>query len=105
MNEHMRKALKVNEFATIEFRMASYELARAVDGMALTLDGTLTLGGVEKPITVAAQVKGADDGRLLVTGTHEVRMTEFGLKAPKLMLGTMRVDERIKVGFEIVLKD
>ena len=40
-----------------------------------------------------------------MTGTHEVRMTEFGLKPPKLMLGTMKVDEKIKVGFEIALKD
>ena len=32
-------------------------------------------------------------------------MTEFGLKPPTLMLGTMKVDERIKVGFDVVLKD
>lgn len=105
MNEHMRKALKVKEFPTIAFKVASYDLARATEGMDLTLTGTLTLGGVEKPITVAAQVKGSDDGRLLVTGTHDVRMTEFDLKPPKLMLGTMRVDEKIKVAFEIALKD
>jgi polyisoprenoid-binding protein YceI len=105
MNEHMRKALKAQEFPTIAFRVASYDLTRVAEGMNLTLAGTLTLGGVEKPITVAALVKGTDDGRLLVTGTHEVRMTEFDLKPPKLMLGTMRVDEKIKVGFEIALKD
>jgi hypothetical protein len=32
-------------------------------------------------------------------------MTEYGLKPPTLMLGTMRVDERIKVGFDVILKD
>jgi len=105
MNEHMRKALKAKEFPTIAFKVASYELARADEGVDVTLTGTLTLGGVEKPVTVAARVKGRDDGQLLVTGTHEVRMTEFDLKPPKLMLGTMRVDEKIKVGFEIALKD
>lgn len=105
MNEHMRKALKAAEFPTIAFRVASYELARGEEGVAVTLDGTLTLGGVQKPITVAAQVKGGEEGRLIVTGTHEVRMTEFDLKPPRLMLGTLKVDEKIKVGFEIALKD
>src|SRR6476646_7632748 len=37
--------------------------------------------------------------------TLELRMTEFGLKPPTLMLGTMKVDEKITVGFELVLKN
>jgi hypothetical protein len=32
-------------------------------------------------------------------------MTEFGLKPPTLMLGTMKVDEKITVGFDVVLKN
>jgi polyisoprenoid-binding protein YceI len=105
MNEHMRKALKAKNNPTITFRLTSYELAKTADAVAVTMQGTLTLGGTEKPVTIAAQGKAGEDGRLLVSGTHEVRMTEFGLKPPTLMLGTMKVDERIKVGFEIVLKD
>jgi hypothetical protein len=55
--------------------------------------------------TVNAEAKPGENGTLLVSGTRDVRMTEFGLKPPTLMLGTMKVDERIKVGFDIVLKD
>jgi hypothetical protein len=32
-------------------------------------------------------------------------MTEFGLKPPTLMLGTMKVDEKLTVGFDVVLKN
>jgi polyisoprenoid-binding protein YceI len=105
MNEHMRKALKAAQYPTIAFRVESYELAKAGDGVNVALTGALTLGGVTKPITVAAVAKPGAAGTLVVAGTQEVRMTEFGLKPPTLMLGTMKVDERIKVGFEIVLKD
>ena len=105
MNEHMRKALKVAQFPTVVFKVNGYELAKATDGVAVTLNGTLTLGGVEKPITVNALAKAGENGTLLVSGTQEVRMTEFGLKPPTLMLGTMKVDERIKVGFDVILKD
>lgn len=105
MNEHMRKALKASQNPTVVFRVDTYELARASEGVTVTLNGTLTLGGVEKPITVNAQAKPGENGTLLVSGTREVRMTEFGLKPPTLMLGTMKVDERIKVGFDVILKD
>jgi polyisoprenoid-binding protein YceI len=105
MNEHMRKALKSKEFPTIAFRASAYELARVADSVAVTLTGHLTLGGVEKPVTIKALAKPGPNGTLLVSGTREVRMTEFGLKPPTLMLGTMKVDERVTVGFEIVLKN
>ena len=52
-----------------------------------------------------AQAKPGDNGALVVSGTQELRMTEFGLQPPKLMLGTLKVDERIKVGFDVILKD
>jgi polyisoprenoid-binding protein YceI len=105
MNEHMRKALKVEKYPTILFRVTSYDLAKAANGVSVTLNGVLTLGGVEKPITIDATAKPGENGTLVVSGTQEVRMTEFGLKPPTLMLGTLKVDERVKVGFEVVLKD
>jgi polyisoprenoid-binding protein YceI len=105
MNEHMRKALKAKEFPTVVFRASSYDLARVSDTVNVTLNGSLTLGGVEKPIMVNAQAKPGADGALVISGTREVRMTEFSLKPPTLMLGTMKVDEKITVGFEIVLKN
>ena len=105
MNEHMRKAIKAKEFPTVVFRATSYDLARTSESVGVTLNGSLTLGGVEKPITVKAQAKPGADGTLVVSGTREVRMTEFGLKPPTLMLGTMKVDEKITVGFEVVLKN
>ena len=105
MNEHMRKALKASQNPTVTFKVTTYDLARANDVVDVTLNGTLTIGGVEKPVTINAQAKPGENGTLLVSGTREVRMTEFGLKPPTLMLGTMKVDERIKVGFDVVLKD
>jgi polyisoprenoid-binding protein YceI len=105
MNEHMRKAIKAKDFPTIVFKATSYDLTRAGENMAVTLNGSLTLGGVEKPITVAAQAKPGPNGTLIVSGTREVRMTEFGLKPPSLMLGTMKVDEKLTVGFDVVLKN
>jgi polyisoprenoid-binding protein YceI len=105
MNEHMLKALKAKTNPTIVFKLASYDLAKQAEVVRVTLNGTLAMGGVEKPISLTANATEGTSGTLHVVGTHELRMTEWGLKPPTLMLGTMKVDERIKVGFDLLLKD
>ena len=105
MNEHMLKALKAKANPNIVFTLASYDLVPQTEGLRITLNGQLTLGGVTKPVTIAAAAKPEADGTLRVVGTHEIRMTEFGLKPPTLMLGTMKVDEKVKVSFDLLLRD
>jgi polyisoprenoid-binding protein YceI len=105
MNEHMLKALKAKTNPTIVFKLASYDLAKQAEAVRVTLNGTLSMGGVEKPISLTANATEGNSGMLHVVGTHELRMTEWGLKPPTLMLGTMKVDERVKVGFDLLLKD
>ena len=104
MNEHMMKALKAKEHETIVFRLSSYDLAQVGEGTKVNLTGTLTLGGVQKTISMIANAKTADDGSLRVEGTHELRMKEYGLKPPTLMMGTMKVNELVKVRFDLLLK-
>lgn len=104
MNEHMLKALKANEHTEIAFALTSYELAPVGETMRATLTGSLTMGGVEKPITIDADVFTGEGGALKVTGAVDVNMKEFGLKPPSLMLGTMKVREVVNVKFELFIQ-
>ena len=104
MNDHMLKALKAKEHQTIEFRLASYDMSPAADAMQGQLTGTLSIGGVQKSVTISAKATEGTNGTLRVVGTHDVSMKEFGLKPPSLMMGTMKVDERVKVSFDLFLK-
>ncbi len=105
MNEHMLKAIKAEENPSIEFRLQSYELKHEGDGANAVLEGTLKLGGVDKPVTINAAAKSVAEGALQVTGTYELRMTDYGLKPPKLMMGAFKVDDPMKVNFELLLKE
>jgi polyisoprenoid-binding protein YceI len=105
MNDHMKKALKAKESPVIGFRVASYELAKGTAGATVTMAGELSLGGVTKPVTVVAKATEEANGQLRVAGTHDVKMTEFGLKPPSLMMGTMKVGDKVTVGFDLLLKD
>ena len=104
MNEHMLKALKAKDNPTIAFRIKTYQLAKAAGGVDGTAIGELTLGGVTKTITVAAHATPEAAGALRLTGAYTLKMTDFGLTPPSLMMGTMKVNENVKVNFDLRLK-
>jgi len=104
MNEHMLKALKAKDAPTIEFKLNAYDVAKGGQGVQGTMTGTLTLGGQTRPVTVEARGAAGPNGALHVTGAYQLNMTEYGLKAPSLMMGTMKVDPVVTVNFDLLLK-
>ena len=105
MNEHMLKALKADKNPTIAFELTTYELLPSAGRTQATLNGTLSLGGVTKAVKLDADLASETGGALRMTGAYDLRMTEWGLKAPSLMMGTMKVNELVKVNFDLLLKN
>jgi polyisoprenoid-binding protein YceI len=105
MNEHMRTALKADATPTIHFKLAAYEMARSAEGVEGTMHGTLSLGGAEHPIEVAAVATDAADGALRIAGSYELAMSDFDLKRPSLMFGRIKVGDKVRVRFDLVLKN
>ena len=104
MNDHMKKALKAKDNPTIGFKLDTYELVKGSDTTKATLHGTLTIGGTTKPIVLDAKLTAGLDGALRVAGVYEFSMKEYDLTPPSLMLGTLKVRERVKVGFDLTLR-
>lgn len=104
MNSHMFKALKADRNPTITFRLSSYELTKAGEGATVKMDGKLNLGGTERPVTLEAAARPGPNGGLEIVGSEEILLSDYGLKAPSLMMGTMKVGDQVKVGFDIFLK-
>ena len=105
MNEHMRTALKAEENPTIRFSLASYEIAKSGDAVKGTVRGTLALGGVQRPIDVAAVATDAGDGAMRIVGGYDVVLSEFDLKRPSLMFGRIKVGDKVQVKFDFVFKN
>lgn len=105
MNEHMFKALGLEKHPTITLRVTRYEVGEPTKGAAaVRMFGELTLAGVTRPVTVKATAKPGPDGTLRLEGRHALRMTEWGVKPPSLMLGTMKVHEAVHIRFQLGLK-
>lgn len=98
LDKNMHKALKVKEYPDIVFRLARLE----PKGSALRAVGTLRIAGVEKEIgfDLATTVK---NGSLVVTGSVDLLMTDFGIPAPKAMMGMLKTDPKVTISFETVL--
>ena len=100
MNGHMRKALKMAEHPTIEFHLDSY----TVDGADAVLTGSLLIAGTENPVEIPATIGEEAEGIVRVKATKQIRMTEWGVKPPSLLLGTMKVRDPVDIHFDVTLK-
>ena len=104
MNEHMLKAVKAEENPSIRFTLASYDVAKAGDGVQGTLRGSLTLGGATHPIDVDAVATDAGNGAMRIVGGYEVALSAFDLERPSRMCGRNKVGDKVQVKFDLVLK-
>jgi hypothetical protein len=99
LDKNMHKALKVEQFAEISFRLARVESAANGTGKAF---GTLRIAGVEREVVLTLKTQRKDSG-LAVSGELELLMTDYGIKPPVAMLGMLKTDPKVKVTFETVL--
>ena len=99
MNGHMRTALKAAQNPTLRFRATSVAVN---SGGAVRMTGPLTIAGQSREVTINGTAA-RENGKLRVTGTKQINMTEYGVTPPRLMAGTMRVNPAVTIGFDVVL--
>ncbi|MBX6365297.1 MAG: YceI family protein [Gemmatimonadetes bacterium] len=103
MNEHLRKALKVAEYPTVTYELKSYEVTQPGESAAVRAVGDLTIAGTTREIEMDVTATPTAAGGLEVKGSKQIRMTEYGVKPPTLMLGTLKVGDAVTVHFDVVL--
>lgn len=99
LDKNMHKALKVEEFPDITFRLLRFTPATAG---AMNAIGVLKIAGVEREVTLALKTERAEAG-LAVKGEVSLLMTDFGIKPPTAMLGMLKTDPKVTITFETVL--
>jgi polyisoprenoid-binding protein YceI len=104
MNDHLRKALKLQDFPTISYELKSYTVKGQGEAAAVTAKGELTIAGTTRPIEMEVTATPTPAGGLQVKGEQQIRMTEYGVKPPTLMLGTLKVGDVVTVHYDVVLK-
>jgi polyisoprenoid-binding protein YceI len=73
-----------------------------VSEFTITAHGTLTVAGVERPIDLSVAARREGEG-IRLKGTRQLRMTEFEIKPPKMMMGTLRTGDQVTVTFDLLV--
>jgi len=104
LDGNLYKAMNADKNPNVRFVMSNAKVNVTPSGdIEVDADGKLTINGTERVTKVTA--KGALDGdKLTISGTKEIKMTDFGVKPPELMFGTIKTDNKIIVKYELVGK-
>ena len=96
MNGHLRKALTDKD---ISFALSDY----TVTGSNVVLKGTLSIAGRDQAIEIPGTLT-TDAAGVRVKATKTIDMTQWGVKPPSLMMGTMKVRPAVNITFDAMVK-
>jgi polyisoprenoid-binding protein YceI len=103
MNRHLHEALQAARQPTIEFRLTTYEVDLTAPVPVARIAGVVTIAGVRRPVSTTATVHADTLGSLHVSGSYDVRPTDFGVSPPRRFAGLLRVRDRATVHFDVAL--
>lgn len=99
MNRRIYSTLNSDDHPEIVFNITDSSL----QGERLTMNGTLTINGVRKQITVRGEMRRLNNGNIRIQGSHPVLFTDHGMDAPSFMFGAMKVGNTVQINYNIVL--
>ncbi len=99
MDKLMAEALKAKTNPTIKYELTTAIVAQPGTSFVLDTRGKLTIAGVTRDVEM--KVTGTRDsaGTYFLTGQVPIRMTDYGIKPPTAMLGTIKTGNDVKVTF------
>jgi len=102
LDKNLYKAMKSDQTPEIHFTLTHYEASpAAADGsVPFQAAGQLSIAGVVKDITLQGTARLATPG-LVMDGEYGLKMSDFGIKPPKLLLGTIKVADPVLIHFHL----
>ena len=102
LEKNMFKTLKADKYPEIRYQLSTYQIEGATDdGATVQAVGTLTIAGQQKTIEMAVKTDRGPGGNATATATQSLLMTDFGIKPPVFMLGTLKTGNKITVSFKL----
>ena len=73
--------------------------------LTVNLTGTLEMAGATQPIDLVANYKILANGDFQIIGNKKVKMSEYKMKPPKAMMGTIKVGDEVDIHFDVTYSD
>ncbi|MHB2025989.1 MAG: YceI family protein [Elusimicrobiota bacterium] len=106
LDRNMAKALNGEQYPEIQFTMTRYAIlsSSVPDQAILSVDGTLSIAGKERRVEIRPKAEFIGN-TVRIIGSHEILMSDYGVKPPTLMFGAIRVADPVNIGFNLLLRE
>jgi len=104
MDRNMYNTLKADENQLIKYTLSGYDLLNgsvSPTSFAAKTNGTLSIAGQTKPIEMKISAERTGDGKAVASGEQTLLLSDFGIKAPSFMFGSLKVGNEVKVKFTL----
>jgi hypothetical protein len=97
------QALNTSRHPEIVFRTnGSNTIRKTGDRYIVNTRGELTISGVTQEVNVSATCINGEGQRLVCTGSRSLKMSDFDIDPPVMMMGTLRAGDEITINYNIV---
>ncbi len=105
MNRDFYNALKAEDHPEIQFDYHSSKLITNLEPechpFQLEVEGTITVAGVGKDITVMVDIEPCEENKFRLIGKKTINMRDFEIDPPSAFFGLIRAHEELEVHFSL----
>ena len=105
MDKLMYEALKAKEAESVSYIAGSFEASPGdtKDSFIVHTTGTLRIAGKENPVRMDVRAERLPDGSVRAQSELPILMTDYGVKPPTALFGTLRTGNKVTVKFELLV--
>jgi len=102
MNNNTYKALKADANPEITFTLTDpvKSIQCKPNEKTISAKGNLTIAGVTKPVDMQIKASMQEQSKLAFEGSLAIQMTDYGIKPPVALFGTLKTGNEITITFK-----
>lgn len=105
MDKNTYKALNTGKYNSISFTASAVTVKpNGAAGYVLTARGRLTISGVTKDVVLTANGTMNADKSISYTGSYKLKMTDYNVEPPSIMMGAIKTGDLVNVKFDLLLR-
>jgi polyisoprenoid-binding protein YceI len=102
MDKNLYSTLNAEKTPMITYTLSGYDILNGLSAsFAANTKGSLKISGTEKLVDMKINASRLSEGKVTAEGEQTLLMTDFGIKPPSFMLGTLKVGNEVKVRFNL----
>lgn len=106
MNRNMYDYLKEDDYPNITYTLVEAQELALLDnsGIVLTVRGMISAAGESVEIIHDVEITENESGDIVISGSQDLLMTDFGIDPPTALLGSVRARDEMTIEFELLLE-